>query len=267
MKIQAQNNNSHINFTRNWNQKFELPNGTKYSYFDGDDECFDSYTIRRPSCIIDDLNKCKKDLRADLSKHRLEQAIDFVESTGKYLNEKIYGITGVGGFTTTFDIGDNRVLKISKENPLEYRDHQPKFDIPLLSPIYKHNDTYAYIQAKADVQNNTRLDVLKVKLKMKKAGFISSNDFATNRTEQVGRYNGRSYLLDYRCAMKRNNTLTRFTEWFQNHFDKRRRVIQLIPIEDIMNATLEHIDETPKPNYKKKEAIGIIKKVIRSWIK
>ena len=238
----------------------EFPNGKEfYNALDGE-EWIHHYKITKPQGIISDLKQCEEDL--DLSR-RLKGYAEFVDNTKIFKNEKIYGISGFGGLTTVFDIGEDRVLKISKENPFEYRKYNPKFDIPLKSDIVHYGDLYGYIQQKADTENITVNNVLKVKRKMKRAGYTSSNDFSNYRTEQVGTYNGKSYLLDSRCAITRNDRKTRFADWFKMWFD--RSPLIAIRIDDIIDAPPTHIDETPKANYTKKEARKVIKDVLKSW--
>ena len=97
---------------------------------------------------------------------------------------------------------------------------------------------------------------------MRKAGFIPSADFSDYRIDQIGVYNGESFLLDSRCAVKQNNLLTRFTKWFEYNFNQE---IILISTDLDADVEIKHVDEKPLPNYTIKEAYVRIKKVIRSW--
>ncbi len=240
-------------------EKINYPNAVKYiNWVDGEDS-FVKYTINKPQGIILDLEQCKTDLNW---KNRIDTALKFIKGSKKFCNEKINGIIGLGGLTTVFDIGNGRVLKISEENPFEYRKFNPKFDIPLIGNVEHYDGIYGYIQAKADTKNIGLKNVLAVKRKMKRAGYDSSADFGNHRTDQVGIYNGKSYLLDSRCAVKRNNFITRFTRWFEKHFN---RVIIARSIDDIIDMPMEHINEKPLPNYTFNEAFSRIKKVIKTW--
>ena len=77
-------------------------------------------------------------------------------------------------------------------------------------------------------------------------------------------YKGKSFLLDSRCAVKRNNFITRFTRRFEEIFTLKR-VWQAKRMEDVMDNPPMHMDEKPLPNYTLKEAFMRIKKVIKSW--
>lgn len=238
----------------------EFSNGKEFSTVCDGEEFFHHYIIDEPKGILTDLEQCINDLKFE---KKLRPVINFINESGKFINEKIYGIAGFGGLTSVFDIGNDRVLKISEENPFEYRKHNPKFDIPLLSQIEHYGNMYGYIQQKADTENVNIFDVQNVKRKMKKQGFTPSDDFSSWRIDQVGRLNGSSYLLDSRCAIPRNNRKTRFVQWFKKWFD--RTPIVLHPIEEITDLPPVHVNEKPKPNYNKQEAIKIIKDVLSSW--
>jgi len=257
MKISLQS--KPIPFTGvNWNEKIEHSNAVEYKIWCDGEDSFCKYTINKPAGIIDDLEQCRNDLKWN---KRFDNALKFIKGSGKFLNEKIYGIPGVGAAAIAFDIGDNRVLKISNENPFEFREYNPKFDIPLLSKVEHYDGIYGYIQAKAETDNVKLLDVLRVQRKMKRAGFVPSCDFNVWRTEQVGRYNGKNYLLDSRCAVRKNNLLTRFTKWFDRMFN---RVIILHEIGEDFSPSV-HVNEAPLPDLAPREAWKIIKKVIKSW--
>ena len=253
---------SAINFKAlKWNEKVNHPNGVEYRLWEDGEDYFCKYTITKPKGMISDLEQCKKDLGWA---SRINTALKFIKGSKKFLDEKIYGIIGTGGLTTVFDIGDDRVLKISEENPFEYRKYNPKFDIPLVGEVEHFDGIYGYIQKKADTENVGLKNVLSVKRKMKRAGYTSSQDFGMHRVDQVGVYKGKSLLLDSRCAVRRNNFITRFTRWFKDNFNFKR-VYYAYRIEDIMDRPPTHIEEKPLPNYTLKEAFGRIKKVIKSW--
>ncbi len=218
------------------------------------------FKVDKPNGIVEDLRFLKD---TTTYKRRMETSLKFIEGSMKFLDEKIYGILGLGGLTTVFDIGNNRVLKISKENPFEYRNYNPKFDVPLLSKVEEYDGIFGCIQARAEIDNVKKEDVIDVKQRMKSAGFIPSNDFDNWRTEQVGIYEGRSVLLDSRCAVKQNNLFTRFIKWFDQNYNMKIPVYRPNKID--FNVYV-HVDETPPPNYTLKEGWEIIKNVIKSWI-
>lgn len=91
--------------------------------------------------------------------------IEFLKGSKRFLDEKIFSLMGKGRFSFALDIGNGRVLKISSQNPFEYRKHNSRFDIPLLSEIYRYGNMYGYIQAKAD-KRVTPWDVFWVKIKI-----------------------------------------------------------------------------------------------------
>ena len=67
----------------------------------------------------------------------------------------IIGVIGQGGLSTIFDLGNNEVLKCSLENPLEFRNHNSKFDIPFLSHVEQVGNTFFIKEVKADTTNIT----------------------------------------------------------------------------------------------------------------
>lgn len=245
-----QNSQNNINFT-----SFSLQKKYGTAIYD-DNGHIDRYELSAPHGILEDLNHWKY----DFPHWSRDKVIDFVKGSKVFLDEKIFAFIGGGFYTSVFDIGNNRVLKISEQNPFEYREHNPKFDIPLLSPIYKHGNMYGYIQAKANKQV-TFFDVLSVKLKIKKEGY-KAVDFKYHPRAQVGLYEGTSYLLDSRCAVKQNNLKTRFAQWLFEHFYRGKKGYNArannptIPIYQF---------DIPLPNYSKKEVYTIIKNIIKSW--
>ena len=222
-----------------------------------DNGAFDRYELSEPQGILEDLKHWKYDCPKSSSQQKV---IDFVRDSKVFLDEKIFAFVGNGFYSSVFDIGGNRVLKISEQNPFEYREYNPKFDIPLLSPIHKYGDMYGYIQAKADRQA-TLSDVLSVKKRMRKAGY-KAVDFKYHPEEQVGIYNGRSYLLDSRCAVKQNNLKTRFAEWLFKHFYKGKKAYNARANNP---AAPIYLFDRPFANYSRKEVFAIIKNIIKSW--
>jgi len=111
-----------------------------------------------------------------------------------------------GGLTVFFDIPNNEILKISLENPLEYRKHRPEFDIPFLSPVEKYGKTYIVRQPKADTKNITKEHFRDVVKRIYSHGCELSRD--GDKYEQYGLYKGKAYLIDTRCAMPMPNIYT-----------------------------------------------------------
>ncbi len=185
----------------------------------------------------------------------IQKLRDFTEKTGMYKNLRFKGIAGDGGLSIVFELANNEVLKLTKENPFEFRKHYPKLDIPLLG-LDKFEDFFLVREAKADTLNVKphHLDI--VLKKMKKCKLEPSRDFY--RLEQIGLYKNEPFLLDTRCAMPQPNVFSRFVYDF--HFNYRR-VIQLQKVD--ANAPIVHIDETPRANISLKKGLSIIINTIR----
>lgn len=190
----------------------------------------------------------KRDLRDSL-KIYFQQNKDICEAD-------IKGLAGHGGLTTVFDLG-NEVLKCSMENPFEFRAHNPEFDIPFTSPVSKINNFYITRQAKADTSKVTPYDCIDVQKRMSKEGFEPSVDFGIYDIRQVGIYNERAYLLDTRCALRKPN---RFSLEVYNFCTRNQRVFYPNKVDTV---TLEHVEEVPRTNLKVKEAIAMVRKIIK----
>ena len=94
---------------------------------------------------------------------------------------------------------NSEILKVSLENPLEFRKHRPEFDIPFLSPVEKYGNTYIVKQPKADTKNITHEHFKAVVKQIYSHGCELSKD--GTKFEQYGLYTGKPYLIDTRCAM------------------------------------------------------------------
>ena len=206
----------------------------------------DKYTNEVHSC-------CVKNLLANLRKYI---------ASGKDIKESdIKGIAGHGVETVVFNLGEKEVLKCSYENPLEYRVHNPEFDIPFLSPVTKINDTYIVREVKADTKNVTPDDCLDVIRRMDEQGFEPSSDLDKYRVEQVGIYNGKAYLLDTRCALPKPDEYTCFIHNFCN--DNRRVYYSHFDI----NKEDCHVEEIPKANLTLTQGNSMAWKIIKDNIK
>lgn len=189
---------------------------------------------------------------------------------GKIKESEIKSILNNGGLSLIFNTGDDTVLKCSLENPLEFRKHNPNFDIPFLSPVEQVGKVFFVKEAKADTKDITTKDCEEVIKKIKAAGYEPSKDFDKYRPWQVGRYNGICYLLDTRCAIPRPNLFSRFVyDFCERH--KRIIEIQRLEPEDILKMEKEeeeliekfgpkviHIDETPRKNLTFSEGIKMM---------
>ena len=110
------------------------------------------------------------------------------------------------GLTIFFDLPNNEILKVSLENPLEFRKHIPEFDIPFLSPVEKYGKTYIVKQPKADTDGITEMHIEDVGQRISDYGYELSPD--GKRCEQYGLYNGEAYLIDTRCVRPMPSTYT-----------------------------------------------------------
>lgn len=204
---------------------------------------------------------------------------DYIASKNGIIKESdIKGIIGRGGLSTIFDLGNNEVLKCSLENPLEYREHNPNIDIPFLSPVEKFGETFFVKEVKANTENITRADCRDVIQRIYNEGLEPSRDFDEYRTWQVGRYKGKSYLLDTRAALPRPNT---FSEYIYQCCNDYRLIYRpkTMRAEDIVREEAEreklikkeglkalHIDETPRKNLGFKEGIKLVDRIAQENI-
>lgn len=186
----------------------------------------------------------------------IQQYID----SGRIKETDIKGVAGQGGLSVVLDLGDD-VLKCSYENPLEFRAHNPSFDILFLSPVEKFGKTYFVREPKADVKSVTREDCRDVIRRLFTAGFEPSRDFDEHRLQQVGIYSGKPYLLDTRCAVPQPNRFSRFVYDFCSI---NKRVYFANTVDEFC---FEHIDETPRPNLSFRKGLAKMWTVIRDNMK
>lgn len=186
----------------------------------------------------------------------IQQYID----SGRIKETDIKGVAGQGGLSVVLDLGDD-VLKCSYENPLEFRVHNPSFDIPFLSPVEKFGKTYFVREPKADIENVTSDDCRDVIRRLFMSGCEPSRDFDEHRLQQVGIYNGKPYLLDTRCAVPQPNRFSRFVY----DFCTINRKVYFANAPD--EFCFEHIDETPRPNLSFRKGLAKMRTVIRDNMK
>ena len=199
----------------------------------------------------------------------------YIEQTERVEEADIKGIIGHGGLSFVFDIGDNKVLKASLENPLEFRMHNRSFDIPFLSPVEKFGQTYFVKEPKADTKSVTVSDSLNVIKRIQNAGLEISEDFNKYKTYQVGKYNGKTYLLDTRCATPRPNRFSRFVYDFKVINSNIKKCIDFSAEEiakrderteknvKLFGPKYLHVDETPRPSVSFKRGLTIIYGVMK----
>ena len=225
------------------------------------------------------LDKYNKEYKSTYLKDIIPDLKEYIKRFNYIKESDIKGILAHGGLSIIFDLGNKEVLKCSLENPLEYRKHYSEFDIPFLSPVIKVNKTYIIKQPKAETDNTTVADCKDVISRIRHSGLELSRDMNEYRTWQVGKYNGKSYLLDTRCAIPRPNAFFFFLYRFCNMHK------QVIEVRDIRSEALEkcekemkelvekkgpqvlHINEAPMKNLSFKEGISKIWAIIKENIK
>lgn len=230
-----------------------LFNGNKFP--SQNETCFlDKYEKENPCISI-------KDLKEYIAFHK--------ESFKK---NDIKGIVGYGGLSLVFDIGNNEVLKCSLENPLEFRTHNSSFDIPFLSPVEKFGETFFVKEPRAEIKNITIDDCKDVIRRIYEANLEPSRDFNMYRTRQIGKINGKAYLLDTRCAVPQPDMFSKFIYNFCSN-NKRVFISNYVDFETEMKENEEilrkygrkgfHIDETPRANLTLRQGLKESFKVIR----
>jgi hypothetical protein len=178
-----------------------------------------------------------KKLIQDLKNYILSQK-------GKIKEADIKSVLGYGGLTTVFELNNDRVLKCSLENPLEHRSHCAEFDIPFLSPVEKSGEHFFVIEPKAEQEGITIEDCKDVIKRIYKAGYEPSSDLDEYKIRQVGRYNGKMYLLDTRAALPQPDRFSKFIYRFCNSINR----VLIAEKVDPTNFEVKHIDETPRKN-------------------
>lgn len=211
----------------------------------------------------DDLAKNYSGFLSEMIFSRFKEYLQF----SKTINvADIVDVVGRGGLSYVFSLKNNKeVVKVSLENPLQYRKHNSKFDIPFLSQVERYKSLYIVKEPKAEIEGLTDEDVLKVLNKIKKEGYEPSKDLHANSTRQIGRYNGNLYLLDTRCALPRPNFLSRFV---LNLCESYKKPIIIDSIEDfekirqkftpVKEALYMHVDETPRRNLTLKQSAKLL---------
>ncbi len=196
------------------------------------------------------------------SKKLIQDLKNYISSQkGKIKESDITKVVGYGGLTTVFGLGNDKVLKCSEENPLEYRKHCAEFDIPFLSPVEKVGEHYFVIEPIAELENITVDDCKDVIQRIYASGYEPSQDLDKYKTRQVGRYNGKMYLLDTRAAVPQPD---KFSQFIYDFCSSNKRVFMCNVSDD---SKIEHIDESPRKNLKFIEGIKEAFDVVNTNIK
>lgn len=203
---------------------------------------------------------------------------DLSEGAGLYfeanqeIDDSVKNFHECGGLTLFFDIPDNEILKVSLENPLEFRKHRPEFDIPFLSPVEKYGKTYIVRQPKADTENITKEDVNDAIKRIYSHGCELSKD--GDKYEQYGKYNGKAYLIDTRCAMPMPSVYTIIIDkickkinkcyvWVSKEQHEAERA-QAYKEKGYLSY---HVDETPRKSLRFKDGLIKLFQTVKNNIK
>lgn len=127
----------------------------------------------------------------------------FLKKNPHYKEKKMTGFCMPGYSSLAVELADKEVMKLSRRNPLASRPHVPELDIPFVTNVETFKDKgvyyYFYIQKKADMNSTTQEHVKQVIKKIIKSNY-SPFDIYPSRTDQVGIYRGKPYLVDTECA-------------------------------------------------------------------
>lgn len=132
--------------------------------------------------------------------------IDGLKKTPNIGKLMVNKIIGLGVFAFVFDIGHNKVLKITKNNHFPNNRPVEDFDAPVLEKGRLNNGKGAhyYIAKKLDTNLNKR-EILSVYERIKAKGYKVEDIFSYGnkyRKEQFGKDSkGNTYLIDPGCAI------------------------------------------------------------------
>ena len=219
----------------------------------------------KPKLNVDSFSFLDKFVKEGAASKKLVQDLkNYISSQkGKLKETDIKSVLGYGGLTTVFELTNDRVLKCSLENPLEHREHCTDFDIPFLSPVKKSGEHFFVIEPKAEQEGITIEDCKDVIGRIYKAGYEPSGDLDEYKIRQVGRYNGKTYLLDTRAALPQPD---RFSKFIYRFCDSTNRVLIAEKV-DPTNFEMKHIDENPRKNLGFVEGIKEVYEVIDKNVK
>ena len=219
----------------------------------------------KPSLSSDSFSFLDKFVKEGAASKKLVQDLKSYISTqkGKLKETDIKSVLGYGGLTTVFELTNDRVLKCSLENPLEHREHCTDFDIPFLSPVKKSGEHFFVVEPKAEQDGVTTEDCKDVIKRIYKAGYEPSRDLDEYKIRQVGRYNGKTYLLDTRAALPQPDRFSKFIYRFCNSINR----VLIAEKVDPTNFEIKHIDESPRKNLRFAEGIKEVYEVIDKNVK
>lgn len=236
-------------------------------------------TSKQDFCIEFDcfskLDKFEKEYKCSLKKNIIPDLKQYLANSQLLTETDIKGILGEGGLSLVFDLGDKGVLKGSLENPLEYREYNKDIDVPFLSPVVRVNNTYFVQQKKADTKNVTTSDCKKVIKNIIKAGYETSVDFDEYKVHQIGKINGKPYLLDTRCAVPPPNYWSRFIYNLYRDYNQvfvlkdmsHKSIIEndakMLALFEKYGPKVYHVVESPRRNISLKEGLKVFIKLLK----
>lgn len=210
---------------------------------------------------------CYNDMANDLA-----EGANIYFDSHKDVDDSVIKLYKKGSLSVIFELQNDEILKISLENPLEFREHNSNFDIPFLTPVEKYGKTYTVKQPKADTENITREHFLDVKKRIRYGLCELSAD--GRKYEQYGLYNGKPYLLDTRCAMPMPNAWTLLIDEICSRLNKCCTILS--PEQYDLKQELKfkekgyfayHCDETPRKSVTFKEGLLKLFNTIKNNVK
>lgn len=140
---------------------------------------------------------------AKLGGHDLNQFRNIVGQYEAFKALKVNGLVGLGEDSVVFNMGNDRVLKLS-QRPC-YPEKIEKFDLPIIDQGYLENKNtiiYYCISPKGDNFLDGKMkrhDVIKIMSLIEKSGY-KIKDILPSHYKQIVMYKGKPYLCDYDCA-------------------------------------------------------------------
>lgn len=132
------------------------------------------------------------------AKKDMQKIINDLMKSNKIKDKKTNGLIGYGVSSYVFDIGENKVLKITHGDHFSGRIPQ-EFDLPIIKQgrLCHNSDYFFYIEDKVEVDNISAKDIENIKTKAQKLDFIITDI----HPRQFGKsLNGKVYLLDPECV-------------------------------------------------------------------
>ncbi len=137
-----------------------------------------------------------------------DKVIEFVKQTPLLNRLKTNRLLGAGAFSVVFDIGNNKVLKLSQRPCFPKK--LESFDLPIFQKGYSaEHGIYWCIGAKAQNYLDCRINqanIIKIIDDIKANNYEIRPDLNINSPHQLGFLNGKVYLLDYDSAVNKDRS-------------------------------------------------------------